>query len=172
MYDEIIRAIMSSKMFDVIFCFSIALLGFVIYFVFFDIPFKKKKMSKKKRNRKKKEVREAFWGAVAVAVAFFLVGCINLGEYLTLQGDMVSENYATYTGEFRYYKSHSTKGVSSKHLQWVDENGKTITIEYTGKIEQFQPNGASLSEGNYKGTIVYASKSEYLLWWDAEPIED
>ncbi len=172
MYDEIIRAIMSSKMFDVIFCFSIALLGFVIYFVFFDIPFKKKKMSKKKRNRKKKEVREAFWGAVAFAVCLSILGCMYLGEYLSLRQDLVSENYATYTGEFRYYVRHRTKGPNSKHVQWVDENGKTITIEYTRKIEQFQPNGASLSEGNYKGTIVYTSKSEYLLWWDAVPIGD
>ena len=70
------------------------------------------------------------------------------------------------------FQSSVNKAISSsKHLQWVDENGKTITIEYTRKIEQFQPNGASLSEGNYKGTIVYTSKSEYLLWWDAVPIE-
>ena len=27
-------------------------------------------------------------------------------------------------------------------------------------------------EGDYHGTIVYAPTGEYLLWWDAERIED
>ena len=135
MYNEVVRVIMRSQTIDMISCFSLAILIPVIYLLFFDIPFKKKKMSKKKRNQKKKEVKEAFTGAVVISICLLICGCIFLGDYLSLRQDLESENYVTYTGEFRYY---TTGGRHAKHrVQWIDENGEKITLTYRRDVRKF-----------------------------------
>jgi hypothetical protein len=170
MHGEVVRVIMRSQMIDMISCFSLAILVPVIYLVFFHIPFKKKKMSKKKKNQKKKEMKEALVGAIALSVCLLILGCIFWGDYLSVRQDLVTENYATYTGEFRYY---TTGGKHVKRrVQWIGENGEKTTITYRRDVKKFYSNETTLEEGYYEGTVVYSPSSEYLLWWDAEPIGD
>ena len=167
MYGEVVRVIMRSQMIDMISCFSLAILVPVIYLVFFHIPFKKKKMSKKKKNQKKKEMKEALTGATALSVCLLLLGCIALGEYLALRQDFVTDNYTTYTGEFRYYLGGRN---NKRRIQWVDENGKKTTVTYRRDVRKFYSDETILEKGYYEGTVVYSHSSEYLLWWDAERI--
>ena len=169
MYGEVIQLIMQSKIISMAVCFSLAIVVPVIYLVIFDVPFKKKKISKKKKNQKKKEIKEALTGAISLLVCLLLLGCIALGEYLALRQDFVTENYATYTGEFRYYLG----GRSNKRrIQWVDENGKKTTVTYRRDVRKFYSDETILEKGYYEGTVVYSPSSKYLLWWDAVPIED
>lgn len=168
MYSEVFQVIMKSQMISMISCFSLAILVPVIYLVLFDIPFKRKKMSKKKKNQKKKEMKEALVGAISLSVCLLLLGCIFLGDYLSLRQDLVSENYTTYTGEFRYFigggRSHRWR------VQWVDENGEKTTITYRRELRKFYSNKEALKEGYYEGTVVYSPSTNYLLWWDAVPM--
>lgn len=168
MYGEVIQLIMQSKIISMAICFSLAIVVPVIYLVIFDVPFKKKKISKKKKNQKKKETKEALTGAISLLVCFLLLGCIALGEYLALRQDFVTENYATYTGEFYYH--FSPKGPD--YVEWTDDQGKTQRARYLYRIEKFQDSEQRLREDYYKGTIVYAPNGGHLLWWDAERIGD
>ncbi len=179
MYEEIIQSLMLQKIVGMVLLFALAIIGFAVFYVLFEHLNKKKKqkkiLSKKQKITAKNEEKDnnkTFFAALLVALLLCFFGCWNLYEYLSLREDMMSENYATYTGEFRYNESYHKSGGITKSISWEDENGKTHSITYDSAIDDYQPNNIPLKEGNYRGTIVYSPRGGYLLWWDAEPIGD
>lgn len=179
MYEEIIQSLMLSRMVGMILSFAFAIVGFFVSYFLFTRLNKKKKQSKNQREKlnkkqrraaekEKKEKEESFVAALVIALLICFWGCWNLYEYLSLRKDMVTENYATYTGKFCYEESYH-KGNLSRYIRWEDENGKVQTINYEHIIDDYQPNNMPLQEGYYIGTIVYSPRGDYLLWWDAVP---
>ena len=184
MYEEIIQSLMLSKIVSMILSFAFAIIGFAVFYVIFLRRNKKKKQSQKKKPNKKertaaekekKDREESFLAALLVALLICLMGFSNLYEYLVLRKDMVTENYATYSGEFYYEETRSYRRGTSRHIYWKDENGEDYVITYDSTIDDYQPYAPlfeEFGEGNYRGTVVYSPRSGYLLWWSALPIED
>ena len=179
MYTEIIKHLMKWEVVGMIFW---ALLLWVLPSVVYACISRKKK--KKKKTTKKKKWNNLTASPEEQALAFVIVGVLLFGivlsielfDYLSMREDMINENYFTYTGEFEYYSSLSGKRMGrrsrSYYVKWTDEHGETKTIKYNAHIEKFQANGLRPEKGYYQGTIVYSPSSDYLLWWDAEPIGD
>ena len=182
MYEQIIRDLMKSNLFLMIFWALLLLVLPISNYVCVLIKDKKKK---KKKSAKKKKWNSFIETAEDKALAVVIVGviffCVTFGmtlyDYLSLREDMLTENYVTYTGEFECYpvksvKTHS-KGFSTTtnyHVQWTNENGEVESIRYYHRIDDFKENGQELKKGTYVGTIVYSPRGDVLLWWDAEPI--
>ncbi len=176
MYEEIIQSLMLPKIVSMVLLFALAIVGFAVFYVIFEHLNKKKKqkkiLSKKQKTaveNEEKDNNKTFLAALLLALLLCFFGCWNLYEYLSLREDMMSENYATYTGEFRCEETYH-RTVTTKHIEWEDENGKNHFIEYDPAIDDYHPNNTPLEEGNYRGTIVYSPRGDVLLWWDAEPI--
>ena len=175
MYDAIVRDLMKSEIFAMVFW---TLFFLVLPSVIYTFVLRKEKKKKKKRKTKKKwnnltetpEEKALAW--VIVGVLFFCV-CFGLSlyKYLSLREDMLNQNYVTYTGEFE----HDTTGgrsSSTSYVKFADENGEKKSIRHNFHIDDFQTCEHDLHDGKYYGTVVYSPSSNLLLWWDAEPIED
>lgn len=177
MYEEIVRALIRRQILGMILCTLIFLILPIAYYIYAE---RKEKKIKRKKNKHKKSwkqfISETPTGRalvpVIVGVVFFCI-CFgtNLYRCISLHQDLVSENYATYTGEF---ECDVVRGKSSTTtwVVWTSEDGVVETIRYTHQIDKFQEHGEKLKEGDYHGTLVYSPTGKYLLWWDAERIED
>ena len=177
MYGEIVRALLRGQILVMLLCTLIFLILPIAYYIYAE---RKEKKIKRKKNKHKKSwkqfISETPTGRalvpVIVGVVFFCI-CFgtNLYRCISLHQDLVSENYATYTGEF---ECDVVRGKSSTTtwVVWTSEDGVVETIRYTHQIDKFQEHGEKLKEGDYHGTLVYSPTGKYLLWWDAERIED
>ena len=68
--------------------------------------------------------------------------------------------------------SEKKKQPPKKKQKKEDADGEQIEIEYSHHINKYQEHGKKLEEDTYyTGTIVYSPSSDYLLCWDAVPIE-
>ena len=175
MYDEIVRDLMEMKLFLMV---LFALLFLVVPISGYIYTFHKEKKKKKKRKPKKKwnnltqTPEEQAFVLVIFGILFFCVCFGNaLYGYLSLREDMVNQNYVTYTGEFEHETYHSSKGSSTSYVEFTDENGEDKSIRHNFHIDDFQTCEHDLHDGKYKGTVVYSPSSNFLLWWDAVPIE-
>ncbi len=182
MYEPIIRDLMKSDLFLMMFWALLFLAIPISIYVYILIKDKKKK---KKKSAKKKKwnsfVETAEDKALAVVIVGVLFFCVTFGmalyDYLSLREDMIAENYVPYTGEFECYSTRSVKTYSkgfsitkNHYIKWTNENGEVERIRYYQRIDDFKENGQELKEGAYVGTIVYSPRGDVLLWWDAEPI--
>ena len=179
MYEEIVRHLMKWEIFTMIFWTLLCLVLPVSVHAYLS---RKAKRKKKKRNKAGKKTWKQFFSEspegralswVIIGVVFF---CIFFGtdfyQYLSLREDMINETYITYTGEFYCYEHKSGKS-STEYVRFQNADGEQIEVEYSHHINKYQEHGKKLEEDTYyTGTIVYSPSSDYLLWWDAEPIED
>lgn len=177
MYEEIVRALMRQYILAMILCTLILLVAPIAYYIYAE---RKAKKSKRKKNPHKKSWKQFVsqtpegraLGSVIICVVFFCI-CFgtNLYRCVSLHQDLASENYATYTGEF---ECDVVRGKSSTTtwVVWTSEDGLVETIRYNHRIDKFQEHGEKLKEGDYHGTLVYSPTGKFLLWWDAERIEE
>ena len=176
MYEEIIQTLIFSRVIRMIF---VGILGCVLtislYLLLKHFTKQKKQVKGKRKHdekkRQQKEKDERFIVAVLTGVLFAFLICTDLYDCLSLREDMITENYATYVGEFQCYEYRSKRG-SKFYVQWENADGKTVGVEYDFSIDEFHEGGKSLEEGYYNGTIVYSPRGEVLLWWDAGRIKN
>ena len=175
MYGEIVRELLRGQILAMLLCALIFLVFPIVYYIYAK---RKAKKIKRKKNKHKKSWKQFVsetpegraFGALIVGVVFFCI-CfgISLYRYVSLHQDLMSENYATYTGDFECDVVRGKNSATSWVL-WTNENGEEKSIKYKHNINKFQEHGKKLKEGDYHGTIVYAPTGGFLLWWDAEPI--
>ncbi len=177
MCGEIVRALLRGQILVMLLCTLIFLVFPIVYYIYAE---RKEKKAKRKKNKHKKSWKQFIsetptgraLGAVIVGVVFFCI-CFgtSLYRYIALHQDLVSENYATYTGDFECDVVRG-KNFTTSWILWTNENGEEKSVKYKHNINKFQEHGKKLKEGDYHGTIVYAPTGEYLLWWDAERTEE
>lgn len=168
MYEEIFRALMRFELIKTLLLVGIVVGLFVMLYVAVLLPAKKKKQNPKKKQ-KKEEKDDTLPAIIVILVTVFILVGVEAHRLFSLRKDMINENYITYTGEFYCYE---TTGKSSiEHVRFQNADGEQIEVEYSHHINKYQEHGKKLEEGTYyTGTIVYSPSSDYLLWWDAEPI--
>ena len=177
MYGEIVRELLRGQILTMLLCALIFLVFPIVYYIYAK---RKAKKIKRKKNKHKKSWKQFVsetpegraFGALIVGVVFFCIFFgISLYRYVSLHQDLMSENYATYTGDF---ECDVVRGKSSttSWVVWTSEDGVVETIRYNHRIDKFQEHGEKLKEGDYHGTLVYSPTGKFLLRWDAEPIGD
>ena len=177
MYGEIVRSLMRYHLWVMIVCTLILLVCPITYYIY--TKRKAKKIERKKNKHKKSWKKfvsvtpegKALASVIMCVVFFCLCFGTNLYRYISLRQDLVSENYVLYTGEFECDVVRG-KISTTTWVYWVNENGKVESARYGHGIDKFQEHGEKLKEGDYRGTLVYAPTGGFLLWWDAERIED
>ena len=176
MYEEIIQTLIFSRVIRMIFVGILGCALTISLYLLLKHFTKQKKQVKGKRKhdekkRQQKEKDERFIVAVLTGVLFAFLICTDLYDCLSLREDMITENYATYVGEFQCYEYRYKTG-SKFYVQWENADGKTVGVEYDFSIDEFHEGGKSLEEGYYNGTIVYSPRGDVLLWWDAGRIKN
>ena len=172
MYEEIIKELMKAEIWLMLFwIFLLLVLPTSIYTYVSHKEKKKKRKKKKKWNSFQESAADKALAFVIAGILFFCVLFgISLYRYLSLREDMVTENYVTYVGEFRHYVVRGRSSMN-EYVEWTDEKGETVTVEYNYHIDKFRSDDRTLETGTYNGTIVYSPSSGLLLWWDAVPVE-
>ncbi len=168
MYEEIFKALMRYELITVLLLVGIVVGLFVMLYVAVLLPAKKKKQNPKKKQ-KKEEKDDTLPAIIVMLVAIFILVGVEAHRLFSLRKDMINENYVTYTGEFYCYET--TGKSSTEYVRFQNADGEQIEVEYSHHIDEYQEHGKKLEEDTYyTGTIVYSPSSDYLLWWDAEPI--
>ena len=168
MYEEIFRALMRYELINVLLLVGIVVGLFVMLYVAVLLPAKKKKQNPKKKQ-KKEEKDDTLPAIIVMLVTILILVGVEAHRLFSLRKDMINENYVTYAGEFYCYET--TGKSSTEYVRFQNTDGEQIEVEYSHHINKYQEHGKKLEEDTYyTGTIVYSPSSEYLLWWDAEPI--
>ncbi len=171
MYEEIFRALMRYELINVLILVGIVVGLFVMLYVAVLLPAKKKKQNQKKKQ-KNEEKDDTLPAIIVMLVTVFILVGVEAHRLFSLRKDMINETYITYTGEFYCYEHRSGKS-STEYVRFQNADGEQIEVEYSHHINKYQEHGKKLEEDTYyTGTIVYSPSSDYLLWWDAEPIGD
>ena len=171
MYEKIFRALMRYELTVILIMLAIAIFFSVLLYVIVLRSAKKKKQPLKKKQKKEEKDYTVPSIIVFLVFAFILLG-VRIPRLFSLRKDMINETYITYTGEFYCYEHRSGKS-STEYARFQNADGEQIEVEYSHHINKYQEHGKKLEEDTYyTGTIVYSPSSDYLLWWDAEPIED
>ncbi len=171
MYDEIFRALIRYELTVILLMLAIAILFSVLLYVIVLRSAQKKKQNPKKKQ--KKEEKDDTIPAIIVFLVFvFILIGVRIPRLFSLRKDMINKTYITYTGEFYCYEQRGGKS-STEHVRFQNADGEQIEVEYSHHINKYQEHGKKLEEATYyTGTIVYSPSSDYLLWWDAERIEE
>ena len=170
MYEEIFRALMRYEFTVILIMLAIAIFFSVMLYVIVLRSAKKKKQPLKKKQKKEEKDYTVPAIIVFLVFAFILLG-VRIPRLFSLRKDMINETYITYTGEFYCYET--TGKSSTEYVRFQNADGEQIEVEYSHHINKYQEHGKKLEEDTYyTGTIVYSPSSDYLLWWDAVPIED
>ena len=169
MYKEIFRALMRYELTVILIMLAIAIFFSVMLYVIVLRSAKKKKQPLKKKQKKEEKDDTVPAIIVFLVFVFILIG-VRIPRLFSLRKDMINETYITYTGEFYCYEHKSGKS-STEYVRFQNADGEQIEVEYSHHINKYQEHGKKLEEDTYyAGTIVYSPSSDYLLWWDAEPI--
>ena len=170
MYKEIFRALMRYELTVILIMLAIAIFFSVMLYVIVLRSSKKKKQPPKKKQKKEEKDDTVPAIIVFLVFVFILIG-VRIPRLFSLRKDMINETYVTYTGEFYCYET--TGKSSTEYVRFQNADGEQIEVEYSHHINKYQEHGKKLEEDTYyTGTIVYSPSSDYLLWWDAEPIGD